>query len=226
MSNTEKFVQLIHKAEQYARSKTKIEIPLWESIIDQTVEEYLGINHKIIHSVMLDYLPRLSCKTILSLWDEVHAPLTFSTLEFHIQALSHIMKYTHWNGSFNALDTDPSISGINDLYLSGHIEEYYTYYAEGTPLSVLFGAKKYFHHNDISLVHAALTAVQGLMGNLLTNENASCFIEEMIKCRDCSSDLTIKKQVDEILLDIDKRKEYHHNGGASGLIKRMLIEDK
>lgn len=206
MNDIGKIELLIHQAEQYVAMKSARENLCWENIIDQIVEEYLGVNHKNAHSLIMEYMPHLSYKTILSLWEGIHAPLTYSSLEFHIYALSYIMKSTNWNGSFNSLSIDPSKSGINNLYLSGHIDEYYTYYAKGTPLHVLFSAKKYFHVNDVSLVHASLTAIQGLMGDLLINKDTLWFIDEMIKCRDCTSEISVKVQVDEILYDCTFKK--------------------
>ena len=126
MIDIDKFELLIHQAELYVAMKSTRENLCWENIIDQIVEGYLGVNHKNAHSLILEYMPHLSYKTILSLWEEIHAPLTYSSLEFHIYALSYI------------------------------------------------------------------------------------------KCRDCTSEISVKVQVDEILYDISKRKEYQEKGGYQG----------
>jgi hypothetical protein len=110
------------------------------------------------------------------------------------------MKRTCWDGTLEMLETiyDEEENPINDPYLAGHIYEKFGM-SESTEQNIIFDAKKYFFDDNHYIVKAALASVYGWMATSFFDSNAEEFLL-CIKCvGDQSNDITIKKQVKEIL---------------------------
>jgi hypothetical protein len=166
----------------------------------QVLEIYNGENHADAHNKLLNELEKLNYCTILLLFDKLTFSLTHDTLELQIYLLAQIMKRTCWDGTSEMLETiyKEGENPINDPYLTGHIYEKFGM-PESTEQNVIFEAKKYFSDDNCYIAKAALASVYGWMATSFFDSNA----EEFLLCVKCigdrSSDITIKKQVKEIL---------------------------